>query len=121
MILYYVADSAGLIVKSAASLDSEFFSHGDLNILDMRAIPDRLQERIRETAVKHVVNRLLAKVMIDTENCLLLESSQQNRIQRPCRKAWPGSPSRPTSVRFPGRAKQLPLTQPAAALAIYVG
>ena len=51
----------------------------------MSAIPERLKDRIREAGIKHVVDRPLAKVMIDAENCLLLESPQQNRIQRPCR------------------------------------
>ena len=82
MILYYITDRAGLIIKGASALDSEIFRHSDLNTLDVRAIPERLQERIRKTAVKHVVDRLLAKVMIDAENCVLLESPKQNRIKR---------------------------------------
>ncbi len=44
MILYYVADRAGLIVKSSAALDSELFGHGDLNILDMSAVQEGLQK-----------------------------------------------------------------------------
>src|SRR5260370_41446059 len=85
MILYYVTDRAGLIIKGSSALDSEIFGNGDLNTLDVRAIPERLQERIRETAVKHVVDRPFAKVMIDAENCVLLESPKQNRIKRTCR------------------------------------
>src|SRR6266576_2224339 len=85
MILHYVADGAGLIVKGAAALDSEIFGHGDLNTFDMSAIPERLKERIREAGIKHVVDGPLAKVMVDTENCLLLEGPKQNRIEGPRR------------------------------------
>src|SRR5207244_8920386 len=64
MILYYVADRAGLVVKGAAALDSEVFGHSDLDTFDMRAIPERLQERVRESGIKHVVDGPLAQEVI---------------------------------------------------------
>ena len=83
MILHYVADGAGLIVKGAAALDSEIFGHGDLNTLDMSAVPERLQKRIRKTRIKHAVDRPLAKIVIDAKNGLLVECAEQNRVQSP--------------------------------------
>jgi hypothetical protein len=81
MILNHVADSARSIVESAAALDSEVFCHGYLHAFDMVAIPKRLQERISETEEKHVVHRPLSKVMVDTEDCLLIEGAEQNPVE----------------------------------------
>src|SRR5437763_14721152 len=106
MILHYVADGAGLIVKGASALDSELFSHGDFNIVYVSATPEWLQEQRRKTGVKHVVDRPLAKVVMNAKNCMLLESAKQYRIQRPCRgevcpkRLFDNDPSTIGTVRF---------------------
>ncbi len=81
MILHYVADGAGLIVESAAALDSEIFGHSDLNALDMSAVQQGFQKRICETRIEHSVDWAFAQVVVDAKNGLLLESAEQNRIQ----------------------------------------
>ena len=81
MILHYVADGSRLIIKSAAPLDAEVFGHGDLHTLDMIAIPKRFQEGISETEEEHVVHRPLAQVVIDAEDCLLVEGAEQSLVE----------------------------------------
>jgi hypothetical protein len=68
MVLYYIANCTGLIVKGTSALDAEIFSHGDLYALDMSSIPERLKKGIREPRVKHVVDRALAEVVIDAKD-----------------------------------------------------
>ena len=48
VILDHVADDAGLFVELAAALDAEGFRHGDLHVLDVVTIPDRLEKRVGE-------------------------------------------------------------------------
>ncbi len=85
VVLDHVADGAGLIIKGAPALDAEIFRHGDLHAFDMIAVPERLQNGIGEAEEDHVMNRLLPQVMIDAENRFLVESREQDAIERQCR------------------------------------
>ena len=77
----YVADSARLIIKSAAPLDTEIFGHCDLHTLDMVAIPERFQKRIGEAEKEHVVHRPFSQVMVDAEDRLLVEGAEQSLVE----------------------------------------
>ncbi len=48
VVLDHVAQRADLLVETAASLDAEVLGHGYLHVVDVVAVPDRLQERVRE-------------------------------------------------------------------------
>src|SRR5262245_43918455 len=85
MCLHNVSNRASLIVEDAPALDPEIFSHGDLHALDMVAIPERLQERIRKAEVANVMDRQLPKVMVDAEDRRLLKSRQQGLVELPGR------------------------------------
>src|SRR5262249_37703659 len=63
----------------------ELLRHGDLNALDVVAVPERLQERIRKAEVDNVVHRPLAEVMVDAKNRRLGESREQDAVQFPRR------------------------------------
>src|SRR5687767_8966751 len=82
MVLHDIADGSGLIVEAAAAGDVEFLRHRDLYEVDVIAIPDRLEKRIREPEVQQVLHRLLAEEMIDAKNVLFREISAQRGIQR---------------------------------------
>jgi predicted dinucleotide-utilizing enzyme len=83
MILDHVADGTGRIVEEAAALDAEILRHGDLHALDMVAIPERLQKRIREAEVQHVMHRPLPEAMIDAESRRLVECAEQDSVELP--------------------------------------
>ncbi len=68
VILDDVANDAGLLVELAAPLDPEVFRHGDLYVLHVVAVPDRLQKSVGEAKVEDVLDRLLAQVVIDAED-----------------------------------------------------
>ena len=68
VVLHHVAHRADAIVKSPAALDAELLRHGDLHAFDVLPIPDRFQEKIGEAEEDHVLNRVLAKVVVDAED-----------------------------------------------------
>src|SRR4030095_5437522 len=82
MVLNHVANGAGLIIERPPALNPEILCHGDLDALDLIAVPERLKERILEAEKDHVMNRPLAEVMVDAEDVLLVESPEQNPIER---------------------------------------
>ena len=81
VVLDDVADRAGRVVEAAAALDAEVLRHRDLHALDVGAIPERLEDRIREADEQHVVNGPLAEVMVDPEDVALDERAEQDPIQ----------------------------------------
>src|SRR5580692_7518670 len=78
MILNHIADRANSIIESPPALDSEVFGHSDLHALDMVAIPKRFQDCVGKSEEYQVVHRPLAKVMVDAEDSILIESAEQN-------------------------------------------
>ena len=60
MVRHHVAERAGRIVKAAAMPDAEFFIDGDLDVIDMVTVPDRLEHAIGEAQYQNVLHRLLA-------------------------------------------------------------
>src|SRR4051794_7864050 len=85
VVLHHVADRAGPIIEAPAALHSEIFRHGDLDLVDIVAIPDRFQERICESEEDEVLDGALSQIMIDAEDVLLREMLVQHAVQRPRR------------------------------------
>src|ERR1700751_3664197 len=85
MVLNYVADGAGLIVEASASLYSEVFGHGDLDTLDVAAVPEGFHKSIGKTEREHVIHCAFSEIVIDAENVGFLENTKQNFIQLLCR------------------------------------
>ena len=71
MVLHHVADRAGLVVIVAASLDAERLGHRDLHMVDVRAVPQRLEQNIGEAQGHQVLHRFLAEVVVDPEDAAL--------------------------------------------------
>ncbi len=82
MILHHVAHRTHFLVERAAALDAEGLRHGDLHVLHMVAIPDRLEEPVRETEVEQILHRFLAEVVIDAKNGFLGEYAEERGVER---------------------------------------
>ncbi len=82
MILNDVANCTDFLVEAAAALHAERFRHGDLHVLDVLAIPYRFEEGVREAKIQQVLHRLLAQIMIDSEDRLLREHLVQRGVER---------------------------------------
>ncbi len=82
VVLDDVADDAGLLVELPPPRDPEALGHRDLDVLDVVAVPDRLEEGVRESEVEDVLDRLLAEVVVDPEDVLLGEGAVQDLVER---------------------------------------
>ena len=61
------------VIKRPATINAECLGHRDLDIADVVAVPDRLEECIGETGVEDVLRCLFAQIMIDAEDLTLLK------------------------------------------------
>src|SRR5262249_27787222 len=84
MILNDIAEGACPIVENSPALNAEIFSHRDLYAVDVIAIPERLQKRVREAKDQQVIHRSLSEVVIDAKDTCLIKSAEQNLVQCPC-------------------------------------
>ena len=48
-------------------------SYGDLNVVNVAPVPDRLKDPVAETKNQNVLYRLFAQIVVDTENLALLQ------------------------------------------------
>ena len=58
VILQNVAECTGLFVEGATALHAERLCHGDLDVVDIAAMPDRLENQVAETENQDVAHRL---------------------------------------------------------------
>lgn len=65
VVLDHVAESAGFLVVAAAAFDADRLGGGDLDVVDVLAVPERLEERIAEAEGENVLDGFLAEVVID--------------------------------------------------------
>ncbi len=79
---HHVAQRAGRLVEIAAILDTHRLGHGDLHIVDMVAVPQRLEDAVGEAEDHDVLDRLLAQIMVDPVDLLLVQHRQQLGVER---------------------------------------
>src|SRR5205814_2014099 len=63
-----VAGGADAVVVAGPATDADVLGHGDLDVVHVAAVPDRLVQRVREPQRQDVLDRLLAQVMVDAED-----------------------------------------------------
>src|ERR1700759_5734758 len=68
-----VAQSAGGVVELAAALDPALLGDSGLDRGARAAVPQRLEDAVAEAQHHQVLRRLLAEVVVDAEELLLLE------------------------------------------------
>src|SRR6267378_582369 len=85
MVLNRVTNSAGLIVESSSALDAEIFGHRDLHVLDIVAVPERLDKRVCEAKDQQVVHWPLPQVVVNAKDICFVKGAEQDQIQFPCR------------------------------------
>ena len=84
VVLEDVPDRAGLLVERRAALDPDRLADRDLDVVDELAVPDRLEDPVREPERQHVLDRLLAEVVVDPEDLVLGEVRAQDLVQLRC-------------------------------------
>ena len=68
MVLDHVAGGADAVVVAGAAADADVLGHGDLHVVDVVAVPDRLEQLVGEAQRQHVLDGLLAQVVVDPEH-----------------------------------------------------
>ena len=68
MVRHHVPERTGVLVIVAPALDTDPLGHRDLNVVDVTAIPDRLEDAVGEAEDQDVLDGLLAQVMVDAED-----------------------------------------------------
>ncbi len=81
VILEHVADDAGRVVVAGAAADVDFFGHRDLHVIDVVAIPDRLENRVGEPQHEQVLHRFFAQIVIDAVDLALAEHGVNGRVE----------------------------------------
>ena len=81
MVLEDVADRPRPLVEAGPALDPHRLRDGDLDVVDELAVPDGLEDAVREPQRQHVLHGLLAEVVVDPEDLLLAEPAMQELAQ----------------------------------------
>ena len=76
---HHVAQRAGLFVELAAMLDADGFRRRDLDVVDLLAVPQRLEQAVGEAQRHDVLHRFLAEEMVDPVDLMLLQRSSGSR------------------------------------------
>ena len=90
VVLDHVAHRPDGVVEAAAVVDAEVLGDRHLYVGDVLAVPDRLQDRVGEAQVGDVHHRLLAEVMVDAQDLLLVEHFAELGVELAGRsESWP--------------------------------
>ena len=71
-----------MIVVGAASLDAHALGHRDLHMVDVAGVPERLEQRVGEAQRHQVLHRLLAEIVVDAVEMVLVEGMRELGVQR---------------------------------------
>ncbi len=81
----HVAQGSGRIVITATLFNTELLCDGDLDVVHVVAIPDRLEDAVAKSKNEYVLHRLFAEVMIDAIDLLLFDQLEERSIKLLCR------------------------------------
>ena len=74
VVLHHVPHGPDLVIKRAAGADAFLLRHGDLDVVDKVAVPDRFPDGVGKTEVQEVLDRFLAEVVVDAEEIGFVEA-----------------------------------------------
>ena len=81
MVLHHVPQRAGPFVVTTAPLDAHGLGHGNLHVIDVAPIPDRLEDAVGEPERHDVLDGLLSQVVIDPIDLMLVQRSRELSVQ----------------------------------------
>ena len=83
VVLDHVAERARGLVVAPTVLDPDRLGDGDLDVVDVAAVPDGLEEGVREPQREHVLDGLLAEVVVDPVDLALTRARLEALCERP--------------------------------------
>ena len=81
MVLHHVAQRARLLVERTAALHAQRLGHCNLHVINVIAVPYRLENSVGKPEHQKILHRLLAKIVIYAEDLILEEDSIYLAIQ----------------------------------------
>ena len=84
MVRHHVPQRAGLVVEFAAALDADRLGGGDLHMIDMVTVPNRLEHEVGEPQDHDVLHRLLAEEVVDAEDLVLVDDPEDLLVELAC-------------------------------------
>lgn len=84
MVLDDIAGRADAVVIARAPAQADVFGHGDLYVVDVVRIPDRVEQLVGEPQRQDVLHRLFAQVVVDAEDRFLREDRVDRLVQLAC-------------------------------------
>ena len=81
VVLHHVAQGAGAVVIGPAAFHAESLAGGDLDVIDVAVVPERLEDAVGETQHHDVLRGLLAEEVIDAEGIALREGEIDHAVQ----------------------------------------
>ena len=85
MIWHHVAQCPGSLVVAASAFHTDGLRRGDLNVVDVAAIPDGLEDSVAEAKNHQVLHRLFAEVVVDAVDLAFVQYLPDLDVQRACR------------------------------------
>ena len=82
VVLNHVAKGAGMIVKGAATpLHADRLGHGDLHVLDVLPVEQRLENGVAEAEGQEVLDGILPQVMVDAVDLIGAQKTQDVPVE----------------------------------------
>src|SRR5215469_10938634 len=81
MALNHVPQSPGGFIKRRSAFDTERLGSSDLHVVDVVAVPERLEDAVTETKNEQVLDSFLPQVMVDAIDLRLIENRKNLGIQ----------------------------------------
>ena len=81
MVLHNIAQRPGFFVEWSAALDTQSLGRRNLHMIDVVPVPHRLEDAVRKAKDQDVLHRLLAQVVVDAEDLILMKDGVYLAVQ----------------------------------------
>ena len=65
MVLEHIAQHADVFIKTGAIFEPDMFRHGDLNVINVITVPNRLKNGVGKARHEDVLDGFLAKIVVN--------------------------------------------------------
>src|SRR5204862_4946845 len=79
---HHVTESTGVVIIAATLLNPDGLSHRDLYVVDVTAVPDRLENPVGKSERQNVLNGFFSEVVVDTIDLFLARYAQKLLIEQ---------------------------------------
>ena len=84
MVLKHIPDDAGLFIIACPMLHAQRLCGGNLDMVEVPPVPERLEDRIGKPEHQDILNGFLGKVVVDAENLTFFIIGMDELVQLAC-------------------------------------